>query len=141
MEMLLHHFMTVFLVGCSYLMNYMNITLLILFCHDLSDVFVHSTRVIVDTEYSKLAFCSYVMLMISWVYMRLWVLPTELVYYTCYVNDYYYEIYGIEILGFMTHVLILLHIYWFVLLSRMGFRFLKFGEAKDSINDMKTSER
>ena len=131
-EMFLHHSITVFLLGLAYLMNYWPISLMILFTHDVSDAFVCFTRVFVDTNYSKIAFFFYVMLMVSWVYMRLIIYPFELLRVSCYQNQKFEEMHGLGILGSMAHALVLLHVYWFILLIQMGLRYVKKNEAVDT---------
>ena len=136
MEMLLHHSMTVSLVSLAYLMNYLPISLLILYCHDISDIFVCFSRVFVDTDFKKTTFVFYVGLMISWVYTRLYIFPFELIRISCYQNKYIHEIYGIGILGAMVHILVVLHVYWFVLLVKMGMKFVKTSTLNDIQHDL-----
>jgi len=137
LEMFLHHFITLFLLGLAYLMNYWPISLMILFVNDVSDAFVSYTRVFVDTIYSKIALVFYVFLMFSWVYMRLIVFPFELLRVSCYQNPKIDEIYGIGILGSMAHALVALNIYWFILLVNMGLRFLRTKETMDTQIDLR----
>ena len=136
MEMLLHHVMTVFLIGCSYMMNYMNVSLVILFCHDVSDFTGYISKTLVDTNFGKLVFTSYLVLMIAWAYTRLYVFPTQLIFYATYGNDHYDEIHGMGILGAMLHVLAILHVYWYLLLIKIGLKFISTGEQKDMQRDL-----
>jgi ceramide synthetase len=136
MEMLLHHSITVFLLSLAYLMNYWPISLMILFTHDVSDAFVCFTRVFADTSYSKVVLVCYIMLMVSWVYTRLIIFPFDLIRISCYQNPKIEEIYGIGILGSMAHALIFLHIYWFILLCQMGYKFIFHKVQNDTQNDL-----
>lgn len=136
MEMLLHHSITVMLVSLAYLMNYLPMSLLILYSHDISDAFVSYTRFFVDTDFKKLTFLSYMLLMISWFYTRLIVFPFDFIRVSCYTNPMMHEMYGIGILGAMVHVLVILHWYWFILLLKMGFRFIKTKDPVDTQQDL-----
>lgn len=136
MEMLLHHSITVFLLGLAYLMNYWPISLMILFTHDVSDAFVCLVRVFVDTRHSVITFFCYVMLMVSWVYTRLIIFPFDLIRVSCYQNPKKEEIYGLGILGAMAHALIFLHVYWFILLCQMGYRFIVHKKVNDTQNNL-----
>lgn len=131
MEMLLHHSITVMLVSLAYLMNYLPMSLLILYSHDISDAFVSYTRFLVDTNYKKLTTVTYICLLVSWFYTRLIIFPFDLIRISCYTNPMMHEMYGIGILGAMVHVLVILHIYWFVLLIKMGLRFAKTATPED----------
>ena len=111
MEMLLHHSLTVMLVSLAYLMNYLPMSLLILYCHDISDAFVCYSRGLVDTNFKWAAFGCYLCLIISWFYTRLIIFPFDLIRLSCYQNPMIHEMYGIGILGAMVHVLVVLHIY------------------------------
>jgi len=130
-EMLLHHSMTVFLISLAYLMNYVCGSLLILVTHDVSDFCVYLTRVFVDTNNTKATVVSYSLLMTSWIYTRLFIFPYELIYWGTYYSIAFEEIYGIWLMGAMLHFLLVLHIYWFYLLIKMGMRFAKKGTTKD----------
>jgi hypothetical protein len=140
MEMLLHHSITVFLLSLSYLMNYWPISLMILYVHDISDVFVCLTRVFVDTSQAAITFIIYICLLVTWIYTRLFVFPFELIRVSCYQNPWIHEVYGIGILGGMAHILLLLHVYWFYLLVQMGIRFLKTAKPQDTQNDLREKQ-
>lgn len=131
MEMLLHHSMTVCLVSLSYLMNYQNISHLILYTHDLSDLFVCLSRTLMDTKHKKFTFVSYIAIMISWFYMRLFIFPLDLIRVGAYEGPIH-EIYGLPVMSAMVHVLLILHIYWYILLIKMGLRFMKTGVPVDT---------
>ena len=136
MEMLLHHSLTVMLVSLAYLMNYLPISLLILYCHDISDAFICFTRVFVDTSCKWVTFGSYLCVLISWCYTRLIIFPFDLIRVSCYDNPMIHEVYGIGILGAMVHILVILHIYWFILLINMGIKFIQTSTTTDTQQDL-----
>ena len=133
-EMLLHHSMTVFLISLAYLMNYVTTSLLVLFSHDLSDILVYGIRMFVDTNKTKVTFAIYILLVMSWAYTRLFIFPTEIIYWATYQANV--EIYGLWVMGAMLHFLLVLHIYWFCLLIKMGVKFIKKGRPQDTQHDL-----
>ena len=140
MEMLLHHTITVMLVSLAYLMNYLPMSLLILYSHDISDAFVSYARFLVDTDMKKLTMVVSVCLIVSWFYTRLVIFPFELIRISCYTNPMMHEMYGIGILGAMVHVLVVLHIYWFILLLKMGCKFAKTSTPEDTQQSLSSSK-
>ena len=77
MEMLLHHLVTVFAIGCAYFMNYLEPSAIILLIHDVTDVFVHCSKMLVDTVYQKWSVAAFLVVTVSWFYFRLLVLPVQ----------------------------------------------------------------
>lgn len=140
MEMLLHHVITLSMIGLAYFMNYTTPSVLILFSHDISDALVHMTRVVADTTYMKIGIPIYFLLMASWAYTRLWILPSQIIYYSCYNNPMFDQISGVYMLGGMAHILLILHIYWGYLLVRMGFSYIRNNEIKDIQSQTKSED-
>ncbi|CAG9330162.1 unnamed protein product [Blepharisma stoltei] len=133
MEMLLHHSLTICLLTSGYLMNYVVMSHLVLFVHDIPDLFVYLTRIFMDTKHKNITFLSYIGIMISWAYLRLYIYPFDLIRMgSFYDNPVSHEIYGMGILSGMVHVLLLMHIYWYVLLVKMGFKFVMTGVPADT---------
>lgn len=131
-DMLLHHLMTVALVGLAYFMNYVAISILVLLVHDLSDVFGYLVRIFIDTEYKNFAVLCYVGLLMSWLYFRLIVLPFEIMRFGIYLNPIIQDLNGYLLLAVMLHCLIILHVYWYYLFIQMGIKFIKTKSAEDT---------
>jgi ceramide synthetase len=125
MEMLLHHIVTVFLIGLAYFMNYVTISLLVLYTHDIGDFFLNYARVLIDTRFKNLGAFMCIMVLASWGYMRLYIFPVHLIRTAVYENPVHEQIYGMFVLGSMLHVLLILHIFWYVQLVRYALRFIK----------------
>ena len=139
MEMFLHHSVTVMLVALTYLMNYVPISMLVLYSHDISDVFVSFSRALVDTNFKWATFGCYLCLISSWAYTRLFFFPYYLIGIGFYNNPMEHEIYGINIFGAMAHVLLVLHVYWFILLIKMGLKFMQTSTTSDLQQDLTQS--
>lgn len=123
MEMLLHHCMTLLLIALAYFMNYVTVSHLVLFLHDISDLFLDWARATADTQLQALTRTMSVFVVLSWVYTRLYLFPFYLIDVAYWRNKVPYEdVYGKDLLGAMLHVLLVLHIYWFILIVKMAYR-------------------
>lgn len=131
-DMLLHHLMTVALIGLAYFMNYVAISVLVLLVHDLSDIFGYFVRIFIDTKYKNLTLISYVGLLIGWLYFRLIVFPFEIIRFGLYLNPIICDLNGYLLLGVMLHCLIILHVYWYYLFIQMGLKFLNTKSVQDT---------
>lgn len=82
--MYLHHVVTICLVGVSWALDYWRIGLIVVFIHDISDIFVDSLKLI---NYLKLegprgwygSEIAYVSCVLSWMYWRLWEYPFRVI--------------------------------------------------------------
>jgi len=141
-EMLLHHSVTVFLIILAYFMNYVTISHLVLFVHDLSDIFICCTKALVDTDSTFFTMSCYGLVMVTWSYMRLFIFPTEIIYWGFYNNPLpEQEVHGKWLLGTMLHFLLVLHLYWYYLLIKMGLRFALKGKKEDIQQDLSNSKQ
>jgi len=140
--MYIHHIATILLVAGSFIYNYTRIGLLVLLCHDVSDIFIDAMKMV---NYLKLesaagrymSECAYFINMIGWIYFRLYIFPTRVIYSALYeshlllasrdngkfwVNffDKDMPLYGAMVS--LLVVLFFLHIWWFALLVRIGYK-------------------
>uniref|UniRef100_A0AAV1TR36 TLC domain-containing protein n=1 Tax=Peronospora matthiolae TaxID=2874970 RepID=A0AAV1TR36_9STRA len=133
-EMLLHHVATIILIAGSFLTNYMAYGAVVVFTHDVGDVTGYGIKSVVDTGNTPLLLFMYAMLLISWAYTRLFVLPYHLIYpATLFLrqNDSdHVIIYALPMIVTLCF-LVVLHIYWYSLFLVMGYTLLKKGVAED----------
>jgi len=130
LEMLLHHVITLFLVGLSYIMNYLKIGTLVMLLHDMSDVFVYASKALVDTKYVVLTLIAYLGLLIFWAFGRLYVYPFWVLHNAWYEG--YPLIHGAAYFFFpAVFSLLALHVYWYFLFLQMGLHFVSKGETVD----------
>jgi hypothetical protein len=54
-EMGLHHIVAIFLFSGAYLINFLEIGIILSFLHDLSDIFTRSTQCLAETKYKTFA--------------------------------------------------------------------------------------
>ena len=73
-NMLLHHVCTISLIVFSHLVNYSNVGSIVLFLHMESDIFVHSTRFLLQTDFPEvIKNISGVTLVFNFLYVRIYV--------------------------------------------------------------------
>lgn len=137
-EMLLHHTVACFLVCYSYLLSYVPIGCLALLLHGSTDVFVYMSKCLVDTPYVSLTAVSYFALVLSHAWFRIYVFPMYVIK-SAWVESI--QVVGGELpawgfLNFSLCVLLLLHMYWFILIIKMGIGFKRTGEARDIASNL-----
>ena len=132
--MLVHHIATTFLVGASHSINAHRIGLLILFVHELSDIPCDLLKIANHLGLSGPSYCFlveglFVSVMVSWAYLRLWVLPTQYIW-SLVVEAPADLPYWSEAVAFLL-VLQCLHVYWFALFCRILAGLLSGQSASD----------
>ncbi len=132
-NMLLHHVCTISLISFSYLTNYSNIGTIILFLHNETDIFVHLTRLLLQTDAPEIfKDISGVFLTINFLYMRLFVFAKAI--YTVY----HYVTWD---LGWVTFSLVsflsflyIMHINWALMLLQKAFVLALGTKLSDTTN-------
>jgi hypothetical protein len=142
-EMLLHHTLTILLLGLAYFLNFHGGSLLVLLSHDISDIFVSGARALMDTAYSKLMFSLYLCLMATWVVMRLYVFPVLIIYPTIWGTAFHETelIPGYYIMAIMVHFLWIMNIYWFIMLSKIGYSFIVKKKTEDLVEGVESKDK
>lgn len=132
-EMLLHHIVSCFLTLYSYLLGYTRIGSLVLLLHGVVDIFIFASKAFVDTPHIRVIAVLYLALVLSYFYFRIYIFPVYI------MRSAWVE--SVDVTGnfpyawgfanFCLVVLLLLHMYWFGLIGRMGLTFRRTGEARD----------
>lgn len=127
-EMIFHHVMALALIAISYFTNHWRAGLIVLFVHDVPDIFAHGIKCSVDGSNTPRTLSIYFGLLITWAYFRLYVFPTEVIYSAIYAL----EVEGVWAMLVMAFALLSLHSYWFYSFITMGLAFLKTGKTVDT---------
>ena len=137
-NMFLHHICTISLILFSYLTNYTQVGAIVLFLHMTSDVFVHSTRFLLQTRFPSIfAEISGVILTINYVYMRIYVLGE--VIYTIYRYITWEWGFIVTPLWLFLIILFTMHINWSYLLLHKAYELLfKAKLFEDTVDFNKT---
>jgi len=141
-EMLLHHIVSCTLVCFSYILNYVRLGSLVLLLHGATDVFIYLSKVLVDTGNIRAIALSYFGLIAAYAYFRIYVFPIY-VMHSGWVESFQevgYGLFGWGYLNFALSVLLLLHMYWFGLIIKIGFHFRRTGQARDLQSDLSSMD-
>lgn len=127
-EMLLHHLMTIILISASYLGCYGNNDVVYMLIIDHCDIWIGLIRAVMDVTSDLVNLVIYTILMSTWLYSRFYLMWKEVLWgglITPYLDgttaDMDNQIQHVFMIVFIA-VLLLMNVYWFVLLIRMGVR-------------------
>ncbi|XP_022897816.1 LAG1 longevity assurance homolog 2-like [Olea europaea var. sylvestris] len=129
--MMSHHVVTVILIAYSYMARFFRIGAVILALHDASDVFLEAAKVFKYSENELGASVCFGLFAISWFTLRLVLFPFWVIrsssYYSCEVlnlsEPYHIAIY--YVFNTMLLMLLVFHVYWWILICLMIRRQLK----------------
>lgn len=147
LEMMVHHVLTVCLVLRSLISNELPIGLMVLACHDISDIFLDLMKM---ANYLKVEgahgyyvteICFVLNTYVSWPYLRLYVFPLHIIWGTrylyvemCGVNGTFPDHASAQYGQYMLMALALLHCFWFYLLNRIAYK-LVMGNDANKVGD------
>ena len=114
--MLLHHLCTIGLIAFSFLTNTSHIGSLILFLHDIGDIFVYISRIIINFDVKKYIILSGVLLLSVFIYTRLYVFAKLL--YSVYLGANWPWKWVISSLFCFACFLYIMHINWVLLIAK-----------------------
>lgn len=132
-EMLLHHTVSCTLVSYSYILNYVRVGSLVLLLHGATDIFIYASKVLVDTPNTRLLALSYFGLIAAYGWFRIYIYPVYIMRsaWVESIEEAGSEVFGWGYLNFALCVLLLLHMYWFGLIVKIGLYFRRTGQARD----------
>ncbi|XP_046342304.1 ceramide synthase 5-like isoform X1 [Haliotis rufescens] len=143
-EMFIHHVVTLSLMFLSWSQNIVRFGTLILVLHDAVDSLLEAAKMAKYLKWQKTTDAVFVIFLLVWVITRMILLPYKLIYTAMFEST---TIVGFCAIYFLYNglliVLQILHIFWFVIISKMAYSALKKGKiAKDdrSSSDEEISE-
>ena len=141
-EMFIHHVASMSLYPGFLFGNIIGVGVVLAWLHDIADIFVNITRLfnVLDLKVPTLA--AYLVMVAVWAYTRLYILPFYIYKISVELNwpdhlSHFAPLKWLELVFLM--VMQLLHIYWFGLFMKIGYRALTKGELKDVINTIEES--
>ncbi|XP_003382832.1 PREDICTED: ceramide synthase 1-like [Amphimedon queenslandica] len=139
---MLHHGLTLCLLGYSLCMRFHYIGLLVLFIHDFADVFLEVAKAILyfkdrgGKSYKlpeHIANVLFAVFVLQWILFRLYWYPVKLLYATGFVSQKFYpEAPFYSLFNIMLLVLYGLHIYWFFFIIRLVVKVITGNELSDT---------
>jgi hypothetical protein len=138
--LLVHHIATITLIGLSYIYGFHRIGILVLYAHNINDIFLEAAKICNYIGLTTLTNINFVFLILSWIASRLYFFPFHVVHST-YFDTYellskkpqYFSLYCIA--NGCLIMLCFMHVYWFYLICRIAYKAIKDGETKDSRED------
>ena len=136
-EMGLHHIVAVYLFGGLYFFNLWEGGATLAFLHDIADIFVCSSKLLGETNYTNTTGAVFVFMMFVWIWTRLISLPYAM--WILFMQDVKFGYVVKEIFLYLLSCMFCLHAYWFTLFFKILGKFLKSGVAEDTINKTEKS--
>ncbi|CAF1002723.1 unnamed protein product [Adineta ricciae] len=149
--MLLHHVLTMTLIFVSYATRYHKIGLLVLFVHDITDIWLELAKVLhylflrkggrKCPRWETAANVCFVMFLLSWFLFRLYWYPIKVLYSTGVVTAHRAYDKGCGLYGFFNSllwILCCLNIYWLYFILQLLFRVL--SGSSDGLEDTREDE-
>ncbi|XP_026547281.1 ceramide synthase 4-like [Notechis scutatus] len=127
-EQIVHHLVTVFLIGFSFCLNFIRIGSLVMFLHDISDCLLEVAKMFTYLKWQKTCDALFVTFSVAFLVTRLGIFPCKILHNTYYYSmEIYQPFFGYYFFNALLMVLQLLHIFWSYLIIRMVYRFLICG--------------
>ena len=136
-QMFLHHFITIFLINFSYISNFFRIGSLVMWIHDIADIFLENAKLCNYLGWKSLSHLLFYGLIISWLVTRLGYYPTWIIYSTVVEGPQVHEVFPCsDFMTMMLCVLLLLHFFWFYIIAKMAYKnVLSENRLKDDRSD------
>ena len=119
--MIVHHVITLGLLAISFYLQLKAFGVLILFLHDISDICVTATKIAAKFKFSTLLIPSYISMISTWIYFRLYWFSWELVY-TSLWSSFSTFTFLMQISTGLLTILACFHMWWFILMLRLAGR-------------------
>jgi hypothetical protein len=123
-ELVFHHVVTLNLIVFSLYDNILMCGTMVLYVHDVPDVFTYLTKALVDTPNTVAALTSYAAMLISWAYYRLYAFPVTAILPLLTVSP---DRMKLPFLRILLPSLLVLHVHWYLLMLRLGYRYATQG--------------
>lgn len=127
--MLLHHLVTMYLYGFSFMTNTL-IGGVIAYLHDMADIWVTLLRIWGESVYQKFVLPTYIMTVLTWAYSRVIVLP-YIIYLIYTIPKFAVSPYIAPIFIFLLSCLVVMHVYWLALIIRIALTKIRTGDYVD----------
>jgi len=138
-QMVLHHVITLWLMILSYMEGHIRGGSIIVLINDVPDIFVYSSKMLGDTIFVKTSIVSYVLLTITYLYFRLIVAPVSIIH-SMMTEAYNMSQFDVWVYAGFLGCLYLLHLYWFILILKIGVNISRTGSRKDILADITSSD-
>eukprot|EP00128_Syssomonas_multiformis_P013885 Colp12_sorted_trinity150504_noHs@15625 len=143
--MMVHHFVTIFLIFFSYSVRYYRIGILVLLMHDFNDICLETAKCFgylrdrggpMKKFWDTLTTITFLVFASSWVLFRLWWFPHKVLKSTGHYSMVYVKHLPFYMFfNAMLWILQLMHLYWWVLILLLIIRVVTKGDVDDNRED------
>ncbi|XP_047451272.1 ceramide synthase 2 [Mugil cephalus] len=124
-EQVIHHVATLTLLSFSWISNYIRIGTLVMAIHDSTDILLEAAKVLNYAKWHQTANAIFVVFTVLFMLTRLVIFPFWLIHCTwVYPLELFAPFFGYYFFNVMLVVLLILHLYWAALISRMLYKCL-----------------
>lgn len=135
-EQVIHHFATISLIALSYAVGFTRIGTIVMWCHDISDIFLEGAKICVYSNINKVADILFICFGASFFVSRLIFYPGWILHTTWVKSMWLYNPFpGYYLFNALLLVLQFLHIFWFYLIIKMAIRLVSGNQVEDSRSD------
>jgi len=149
LEMCLHHVITIGLLSLSFSINFIRVGTLVLFSHDIGDVFIELGKLFRYAKWETPLTILYIVFMITWIGSRLVYYPFWVIHSVIFSappliqKDFRWENLTqrpivARVCATMLCLLVVLHIFWTYVLLKIGYESTKSGSLDDIREDSGT---
>ncbi|KAI3383127.1 hypothetical protein SNEBB_000402 [Seison nebaliae] len=140
--LIIHHLITILLLTFSYGLRYMKNGVLVLFLHDVTDIFLESTKTIVYLKnrngksykiYDHLSVIGFVIFALAWLVFRLYWYPLKILHSSCVAHHIQEALEMHFLLNSLLWFLLLLNLYWYMFVLKLLYK-VATGQM-NSVND------
>ncbi|KAM3855507.1 ceramide synthase 4-like [Vipera latastei] len=141
-QQIVHHVVTIFLIGFSYCFNYIRIGSLILFVIDCSHYLLEAAKAFKYLKWEKTCETLFIAFSAIFLFTCMWILPFKILHNTWfYLMELYQPFFGYYFLSALLIIIQLLHVFWSYLIIHMFYQFLIHGAVdKDVRSESEGSE-
>ena len=123
-ELFIHHIATLILICGSYYYKFLQSGMFVMYLHDINDIFMHLSKVLVYLKYTeKITNVTFGVFILSWFYTRLYLLPNLII---SYFKQEFYTTFMICLI-----ILYILNLYWFKLIIHILIKKLVSNKLED----------
>lgn len=140
-EMFIHHIVTMALIFFSYIVNFTRIGVVVLLCHDGSDIFLELAKLFNYMKMSTLCDVTFSIFALAFFIGRLVMYPWRVIYVAIVLGSEQVGIWrGWYIFVGLLFVLQILHIFWFYTIACMVYSFVATGNVEKDVREETESE-
>lgn len=140
-EMFIHHIVTMLLIFFSWIVNFARIGVVVLLCHDGSDIFLEVAKIFNYLKYGTLCDTMFSLFALAFFVGRLVLYPWRVVYVALAIGAEQVGIWrGFYIFVGLLFMLQLLHIFWFYTIMCMVYSFVATGGVEKDVREETESE-